>query len=219
MLEKQRHFEEFVKSDVFPCVGAKSALAHSDVTFFNGGDISNTKYDYQLYKALCSFGESLKKNGDAIQSFVVIYESLTHLSEKEFEVSMWNRLQALHNMDLAANQEWTTESDADPESAHFSMSVGGHAFFIVGMHPHASRDARRFDYPTLVFNSHEQFERLRESEKFEKMQNVIRNRDVALSGNINPMLSDYGEKSEAPQYSGRKVSPEWKCPLRVFNGE
>lgn len=214
-MDKQAHFEEFVKSAEFPCVGAKSALAHSDITFFNGGDIRNAQYDDLLYKELYNFGESLIKGGEEVQSFVVIYDSPRNLSEKEFEVSMWNRLQALHYIDLAAEQNWTTESDANPESAHFSMSIGGHAFFIVGMHPHASRLARRFDYPTLVFNSHEQFERLRNSEQFEKMQKVIRQRDVALNGDINPMLADYGEKSEAAQYSGRNVSPEWKCPLKI----
>ena len=27
------------------------------------------------------------------------------------------------------------------------------------------------------------------------------------------MLTDFGERSEAPQYSGRKVDASWRCPF------
>ncbi len=64
-----------------------------------------------------------------------------------------------------------------------------------------------------MFNSHLQFEKLRSDGRFDKMKEIIRNRDEALAGSINPMLSDHGEASEARQYSGRAVEPEWKCPF------
>ncbi|MEX2455107.1 MAG: guanitoxin biosynthesis heme-dependent pre-guanitoxin N-hydroxylase GntA, partial [Rhodospirillaceae bacterium] len=91
----------------------------------------------------------------------------------------------------------------------------GTAFFVVGLFPGASRTARRFDFPTLVFNSHEQFERMREDNGFDRMKEVIRRRDEALDGSINPMLEDYGAGSEARQYSGRRVRDDWECPLEV----
>ena len=84
---------------------------------------------------------------------------------------------------------------------------------MIGLHPNASRPARRFRYPTLVFNSHEQFERLRQDGRFEKMKQIIRARDEALAGSVNPMLADFGSGSEAAQYSGREVGPDWKCPF------
>ena len=34
----------------------------------------------------------------------------------------------------------------------------GEAFFVVGQHPGASRTARRYTRPTLIFNLHDQFE-------------------------------------------------------------
>ena len=110
----------------------------------------------------------------------------------------------------------------DPNDPQFSFSFAGQAFYIVGMHPNSSRIARRFPWPTLVFNPHEQFERLRADGKWKRMQQAIRARDVALQGSINPMLSDFGEEPEARQYSGRAVSRDWvapfpnahKCPLR-----
>jgi FPC/CPF motif-containing protein YcgG len=74
--------------------------------------------------------------------------------------------------------------------------------------------ARRFPNPTLVFNLHDQFERLREEGRYEKMREKILTRDKEIAGDINPMLARHGEASEARQYSGRQVGPEWKCPFK-----
>src|SRR5690606_216072 len=73
----------------------------------------------------------------------------------------------------------------------------------------------RFPWPALVFNSHRQFEQLRADGRYRKMQGVIRERDRALQGDINPNLADFGDISEARQYSGRATEPGWQCPLRV----
>ena len=85
---------------------------------------------------------------------------------------------------------------------------------MVGLHPNASRPARRFPRPTLVFNLHDQFERLRAEGRYEKMRDKIIERDVALAGEPNPMLARHGEASEARQYSGRAVDDAWACPFR-----
>jgi FPC/CPF motif-containing protein YcgG len=103
---------------------------------------------------------------------------------------------------------------ADPADPNFSLSFGGEAFFVVGLHPGASRPARRFPKPTLVFNIHDQFERLRSEGRYETMRKRILERDKALAGDINPMLARHGEASEAAQYSGRLVGEEWACPFR-----
>jgi FPC/CPF motif-containing protein YcgG len=66
----------------------------------------------------------------------------------------------------------------------------------------------------LVFNLHDQFERLRNVGRYERLREAIVQRDVALSGSANPMLARFGEASEARQYSGRAVSDNWRCPFR-----
>ena len=66
--------------------------------------------------------------------------------------------------------------------------------------------------PTLVFNVHEQFEQLRQYEHYQRMRDTIRRRDVALQGDLNPMVADFGADSEARQYSGRAVAEVWKPP-------
>ena len=102
----------------------------------------------------------------------------------------------------------------DPDNPHFSLSFGGEAFFVVGLHPQASRPARRFSSPVLVFNLHAQFERLRAEGRYEKLRAAILERDEALAGSVNPMLARHGEASEARQYSGRAVDADWRCPMK-----
>ena len=110
---------------------------------------------------------------------------------------------------------------SEPDSPHFSLSFAGEAFFVVGLHPKASRPARRFSSPALVFNLHAQFEELREAGRYEKLRPSILQRDEVLAGSANPMLARHGEVSEARQYSGRAVDEGWRCPFkpRKANGE
>ena len=65
----------------------------------------------------------------------------------------------------------------------------------------------------MVFNLHDQFERLREAGRYDKLRGAILTRDLALAGTPNPMLSQHGTKSAARQYSGRAVSDSWQCPF------
>jgi FPC/CPF motif-containing protein YcgG len=95
------------------------------------------------------------------------------------------------------------------------MSIGGKAFYVVGLHPASSRPARRFRQPTLVFNLHSQFEQLRTDGRYDKLREAITARDIALAGSKNPMLAVHGTDSEARQYSGRRVDERWVCPFHV----
>jgi FPC/CPF motif-containing protein YcgG len=101
----------------------------------------------------------------------------------------------------------------NPESADFNICVGGTAYFVIGLHPGASRAARRFCRPALVFNSHDQFEALRADGRYQALQKVTRDRELVANGSINPMLGDHAQRAQAPQYSGRQVGEDWKCPF------
>ena len=127
---------------------------------------------------------------------------------------MWDRIQSLADKDSWRGQDYDGSVSPHPDDPKFSLSFGGQAFFVVGLHPNASRPARRFPRPTLVFNLHDQFERLRAEGRYEKMRDKIIERDVALAGEPNPMLARHGEASEARQYSGRVVDDAWACPFR-----
>src|SRR6202040_2242615 len=138
-------------------------------------------------------------------TFVAIFHSPIGVTETEFEARLWLQLQKLHRAN-AKHFDWNRKVSSDPADPQFSFSFAGQAFYVIGMHANSSRQPRRFSWPALVFNPHEQFERLRTDGKWKRMQKKIRAREIALQGSVNPILSDFGDQSEARQYSGRAVS-------------
>jgi FPC/CPF motif-containing protein YcgG len=208
-------FAAFVQSDAFPCVGAKSALALGGLRVFEAGDFSSPSHDRAIHQAITDFGARALQEKTGLASFACLFRHSARMSEAEFEAALWMRAQGLHDIDAASGALWADGVSREPESPDFSFSVGGAAYFVVGLHPGASRAARRFCRPALVFNPHEQFERLRRDGRYYAMQSIIRDREIVRNGSINPMLSDFGNGREAAQYSGRHVDDGWVCPLRV----
>ena len=143
----------------------------------------------------------------------MIFRRSGKLSERRFERAVWDRLQSLSDKDEWLGQPVDPRISLDPEDPHFAVSFAGEAFFIVGLHPNASRPARRFEYPAMVFNLHDQFERLRDEGRYDPLRDTIMKRDERLAGTINPMLATHGEASAARQYSGRQVEDGWVCPF------
>lgn len=206
------HIQSFIDAKNFPCVGAKSALNKDRlhvVAFGNFGAMQDTE---RLWNALKEYSENYPDPGQTPVSFIATFEE-AELDELGFEMLMWDQLQSLHEVDCRNGFKWDRKVSDDPAKAEFSFSVAGRAFFVVGLHPGASRKARRSPFPCLVFNFHDQFEELKASGKYSSMQTAIRKRDTALQGSVNPMLSRFGEASEAIQYSGRAVQEGWKCPF------
>lgn len=206
-----------ITSRKFSCLGAKAAL--------NGGDYWIGVYDEMagdpatraLAHDLQAFSATEAERDPADRSFwtfIATFASPVCQDERSFERVVWRQLQALHDLDRQAN-DWDPSVSADPEDSHFAFSVGGRAYFVVGLHAASSRWARRFAWPTLVFNPHHQFDRLREQGTFEQLRDEIRKRDRALQQTLNPMLTNFGEQSEARQYSGRRVEDDWRCPFHA----
>ena len=212
-IDLERRFRAFIADWRFPCVGAKAAMAHGAVTTLVAGDIAADADDPRVYSALLGFIGRYRRNPGPFQSLAVIYRNPAHMSEAAFEAALWTRVQRLSEQDVRLGVPYDPRVSDDADSPHFSISLGGEAFFIVGLHPHASRPARRFETPVLVFNPHNQFEELRASGLYETLRERITRRDVAFSGSANPMMACFGEVSEARQYSGRQVDETWKCPF------
>jgi len=211
----EERFRAFIQERDFPCVGAKSALAHGDLHTLLARDITSAWDDLRIYAALRDFIAAYRRRPGPFQSLAVIFGNREPMDEAAFEQALWARAQSLSDKDGSLGQAYDPRVSADTEDPRFSLSFAGEAFFIVGMHPGASRPARRFEAPVLVFNPHDQFERLRAADRYETLRAAIIARDVALAGSPNPMLARFGEESEARQYSGRAVSPDWKCPFRA----
>jgi FPC/CPF motif-containing protein YcgG len=205
-------FRRFIARASFPCVGAKSALARGQLQFVVARDITSAWDDLRIYPALFNFAKAYRKHKRMFQSFVVLFRNPRSLSETEYEHYLWQRLQSLTDKDARHGQAHDRKVSADPVNPHFSLSFGGEAFFAVGLHPNASRPARRFPQPAIVFNLHDQFEELRRRDLYNRMRDRIVERDTALAGSANPMLKTFGDESEARQYSGRIVDGAWRCP-------
>ena len=206
-------FQAFIRDKDFPCVGAKSALAKSQMRILSARDIRSAWNDSEIHAELYAFATGYKADPKLFQSLVVIFDGPVDLSEEAFEASLWDRVQSLSDKDAWHGVDVDERVATSPASPHFSLSFGGEAFFVVGLHPNASRDARRFRAPAMVFNLHDQFERLRSEGAYERLRDAILERDVALQGYVNPMLARHGDLSEARQYSGRQVGPTWSCPF------
>lgn len=207
-------FQEFVRDPLFPCVGAKAALSKEQMTFVVARDVKSAWDDLEIHAQLRGLVDLYRQNRAPFRSLAVIFEDNSDLDELEFEQFLWERLQSLSDKDDWLGQEKDARVAHDPNHPEFSLSFGGEAFFIVGLHPQASRPARRFLRPTMIFNLHDQFELLREANQYEKLRASIIDRDVKIAGSINPMLAKHGELSAARQYSGRAVENGWKCPYQ-----
>ncbi len=196
-IDKQAVIKEYLSlldSKEFPCIAAKAAFARRQVKSLVVGNMACPKDDADILQFLYNFVDEYRKSEDFYHSAAIIFSGPKIYNEEMFDDLLWQRLQAFHHLD-AEKFGYDNRVDADPNSATFSFSIKQEAFYIIGLHPKSSRQARQFKYPTLVFNPHDQFEHLKITSKYDSMKNVVRKRDVALSGSVNPTLEDFGKAS------------------------
>lgn len=202
----------------YPCVGAKSVFNRKDATVVVFDRLADPGLTSELLGELAAFSADhppVERDSDAnprLASFVAAFRGPVPDSEEEFEELLWRQLALLHGAD---EEEWDSRVSPDPADSHFGFSVAGRAFFVIGMHPAASRLARRTPVPVLVFNLHDQFDQLRASGRYPRVRDTVRRRDARLQGDVNPMVADHGTRSEAPQYSGRRVPQGWRPPYAL----
>jgi len=203
-------FRKLVLDPEFSCLGAKAAMNEESYGFAVFNEMGTKDATRALSGELVRFTHSETLKEKEFSTFVAIFRRPLNLTEYEFETCLWLQLRQLHRVDRAG---WDPHVSSDPADPHFSFSFAGQALYVIGMHANSSRAARRFPWPTLVFNPHEQFQRLRNEGKWRRMQHAIRAREIALQGNINPMVNDFGDESDARQYSGRAVQDNWMAPF------
>ncbi len=209
-------FRGFVLNPRFSCVGAKSAVMHESYRLGVYDQLAGPGATAGLCRDLFTFTREVEASETAdFQTFVAIFREPIGVDEREFERLLWAQLREINIRDAKVH-DWTAEASPDPDDPHFAFSFAGSSFFIVGLHPRSSREARRFPWPTLVFNPHAQFEHLKQEGRWERLQAVIRAREEQLQGSLNPNLADYGTASEARQYSGRAVEADWQPPFAAY---
>lgn len=199
----------------YPCVGAKSVFNRNRAPVTVYDQLADPGATPSLYQDLARFAADHPREDPEtgtrpqLASFLAAFRGPIPASEVEFEELLWRQLALLHGLD---DVEWDEHVSSDPADPRFGFSVAGRAFFVIGMHPAASRAARRTPLPVLVFNLHDQFEQLRVTGGYERLRDTVRRRDARLQGDLNPMVADHGSRSEARQYAGREVPDDWQPP-------
>jgi FPC/CPF motif-containing protein YcgG len=208
--ELKEDFDDFISAKDFPCIAAKAAIAKGQIRVMVCDHVACPKDDSAIMEFIYNFVDEYRSEKKMYTSAVIIFKEPHECSEEYFDAMMWQRLQGISDHDQHA---WDPRVSSDPSNANFSFSIKEEAFYIIGLHPGSTRKARQFQYPAIVFNPHDQFERLREAHRYDIMKETVRKRDTVFSGSVNPMLSDFGRSSEATQYSGRVYDENWKCPF------
>lgn len=209
-LTVEEEFREFIIDKNHPCIMANTVFAMEDYKLQLYENLGTKTTAKKLLEDLRAYLNEYDFSSNKFETFIAVFPEAEIISEIEFENLLWRQLQFIHEQDPI---DWDDRVSSDPEDTNFSFSIGGSAFYVVGMHPKSSRKARQAPYPTIVFNLHWQFEKLREMGAYHNVRDKIRKRDTELQGSINPVLEDFGESSEARQYSGRNVGSAWKCPF------
>jgi hypothetical protein len=206
----------FILSSSFSCVAGKAAVTSGGYRFgcYRGfGERSSTE---GLARDLAAFVAERPFMERTYASFIAVFDDPASSGEDWFEAALWRELQLLSDLATPLYPS-SARAASDPEANDFAFSFAGEAFFVVGMHRDSSRLSRRFSLPTLVFNSHDQFAEARRDGRFQRIQRIVRDRELQLQGSINPELREFGTASEARQYSGRPTEPSWKCPFRAHS--
>jgi len=208
-------FVGMVSSPAFVCVGGKAAISRGTYRVGMLGELGTSASTAALADGLSRFHAELVATDTDFYSYAAFFSGPVGMNEDEFEAALWRQLRMLNRVD---GESWDPAVSSDPTDPSFSFSFGGRAYFIVGLHAGSSRWSRRFAWPTLVFNPHDQFDELRDDGRMPKWQEVIRGADVELQGSPNPNLNDFGVLPEARQYSGKAHPRGWQCPFHAEPG-
>ena len=227
------NIHEFLRAGVssagFPCTMGRAVFEGGRYRFGVYPTMSRDDSLYGLAHDLWQFvddqAEIAAAAGDAskpvsrFSTFIAAFQRPFPTDEHQFEAQLWDVLQWLHERDVEQGYAWDPKSCADPSDPKFSFSFRERSFFIVGLYTDSSRLSRRGTIrPALTFNAKWQFDDLRAHGIFEKVQKTIRRNDSVFQGHTNPNLTNFGEDSEAKQYSGRAVEPDWTAPFHPRSG-
>lgn len=197
----------------YPCIGAKAAFNSPNYRFGMYPAMGSRAAVAGLARDLWLFTHERRHMGTEFTTFVAVFADSAAHGASGFERSLWRQLQNMRDLDHPFHR-YDPSVSADPTSVEFAFSFAETAFFVVGMQPDSPRQARRFPWPALAFNAHDQFRRLRSRGLYVRFQKIIRERELALQGSLNPNLSEFGTASEAAQYAGHPVDADWVCPFR-----
>jgi FPC/CPF motif-containing protein YcgG len=209
----EEKLKNFILQKNYPCIGALQAIRKNELRVGVYKGFGSGESGSRLYDDLRQFQSEQKSSNSPYLTYCAVFPWEKSFDEGDFEKRLWEELTSVSSNDRSS---WDPHFSDNPEDKKFCFSLGGEAFFVVGLHDQSSRQARRFEYPTLIFNLYEQFEIITRLGQYEQMVAINRKKDVQFQGNVNPMVEKHGDRWEAIQFSGKSNGDEWKCPFRRF---
>src|SRR5688500_9758515 len=146
-------FQNFINDETYPCVAARAALTRDHIPCLVADHMACPKDDLRILHFVYDFVKEYRSANAALYSAAVIFRLPEVTSEEIFDNLLWQRLQSLSHMD-ARHHDYDKRVNSSPSNADFSFSLGGEAFFIIGLNPSSERRSRKFKYPAMVFNPH-----------------------------------------------------------------
>jgi FPC/CPF motif-containing protein YcgG len=198
-------FRGALLSPAFPCLGGASAVRRGDYRFALYGELGSPGAAAACADDLRAFVAESPVSRNPVAVFVAAFDGELITSEAGFELALWRQLRAVHEHDPSSDSAPFGPSGEEDPGFYFA----DRDFFIVGLHPAASRWARRFAWPVLVFNALSHADALRAMGKTERMRERILARDHELQGTMNPSL----DACQLAQFSGAPASTDWHCPV------
>jgi len=211
--EIEKSMEGLIVQKNYPCVAAIQSFYKKDYRVGLYKNFGQGTHSYELGRDLLRFRDQQKSTQSPFLSFWAVFDNSDDLSEAEFERGLWRELSYMTSYPEFIGS-WDPHFSSNPEDKNFCFSLDGTAYYVVGLHPHASRLGRRFPQPTLIFNIYDQFRDLADKGQFFNMVKTNRQREKLYQGNLNPMVEAYGETWESIQFSGQNNSSDWKCPFQ-----
>ena len=138
-------FETLIRSPDYPCVGAKAALQREACRFRFYGELGEIGAATHCTADLQQFAAISKEIDKEFATFIAIFAGPSGMGEQQFSEQLWRQLSLMAQIDQESNQ-WDAAYSSDPTHHDFAMSIGGQAFYIIGLHPGASRVARQFPH-------------------------------------------------------------------------
>ncbi|MFN0012152.1 MAG: YqcI/YcgG family protein [Phycisphaerales bacterium] len=211
-------FRGLVQSPHFVCIAAQAAfkkgtfrIAHVDA------EVGTWDSSIMLGYAMTRFIGDLATLPTPFRPLVVIFEGPTAASPEQFRDRFWSTLQQASDIDALCFSP-TREVDSKLTSPHFGYSIGQRGWFVNGSFPSAPLIGRRTPLPTLICNLQSNFEQLKHSGQFVRIQKANTARQLAVQGCVNPYLTELGgDADQSVQFVSVPHGPGG-CPFRRISG-
>lgn len=95
----QKIYYDYLSDKSFPCIGAKASLGKNESYCYVAGGINDSKEDGNILQFLYNFIDDFRNFGNDFYSVAIIFNDTHQLCEDGFEHLMWQRLQALSDLD------------------------------------------------------------------------------------------------------------------------